>query len=346
MKIIIDAMGGDHAPNEIVLGALQAAKEYGIQIILVGKGEQILAGMKEKGIETLPEGVELANADDVVDMHVDPAKVVQQHKGSSMVMGLKMLAMGEGDAFISAGNTGALLTAATLVVKRIRGIRRAAFSPIIPIGSGSVLIDAGANSECTPEFLLQFGFMGSFYAQKALNKANPRVALLNNGAEEGKGDQLHKDAYQLLKKASEHGQLNFIGNIEARDVPDGVADVIVADGFSGNVLLKSIEGTALYMAGLIKGVFKRNLLSKLGYLFCKKGVADMKSKLDYKEQGGSILLGITKPVIKAHGSSDARAMKSAIRQAITAVNSGYCDDIRENIGAMVLPKEDDDAAKS
>ena len=152
MKIIIDAMGGDHAPNEIVLGALQAAKEYGVQIILVGRGEQILAGMKEQGIDTLPEGVELANADDVVDMHADPAKVVQQHKGSSMVMGLKMLATGEGDAFISAGNTGALLTAATLVVKRIRGIRRAAFSPIIPIGSGSVLIDAGANSECTPEF--------------------------------------------------------------------------------------------------------------------------------------------------------------------------------------------------
>ncbi|MBQ4565234.1 MAG: phosphate acyltransferase PlsX [Oscillospiraceae bacterium] len=346
MKIIIDAMGGDHAPNEIVLGALQAAKEYGVQIILVGRGEQILAGMKEQGIDTLPEGVELANADDVVDMHADPAKVVQQHKGSSMVMGLKMLATGEGDAFISAGNTGALLTAATLVVKRIRGIRRAAFSPIIPIGSGSVLIDAGANSECTPEFLLQFGFMGSFYAKKALNKSNPRVALLNNGAEEGKGDQLHKDAYQLLKKASENGQLNFIGNIEARDVPEGVADVIVADGFSGNVLLKSIEGTAMYMAGLMKGVFKRNLLSKLGYLFCKKGVAEMKGKLDYKEHGGSVLLGIAKPVIKAHGSSDARAMKSAIRQAVAAVKSGYCDDIRENIGAMVLPKEDDHAAKS
>ena len=346
MKIIIDAMGGDHAPNEIVLGALQAAKEYGVQIILVGKGEQILAGMKEYGFDTLPEGVELANADDVVDMHVDPSKVVQQHKGSSMVLGLKMLSTGEGDAFISAGNTGALLTAATLVVKRIRGIRRAAFSPIIPIGSGSVLIDAGANSECTPEFLLQFGFMGSFYAQKALNKSNPRVALLNNGVEEGKGDQLHKDAYQLLKKASENGQLNFVGNIEARDVPDGVADVIVADGFSGNVLLKSIEGTAMYMAGLMKGVFKRNLLSKLGYLFCKKGVAEMKATLDYKEHGGSVLLGITKPVIKAHGSSDARAMKSAIRQAVAAVKSGYCDDIRENIGSMVLPKEDDHAAKS
>lgn len=346
MKIIIDAMGGDHAPDEIVLGALQAAKEYGVQIILVGKGEQILAGMKAKGIDNLPEGVELANADDIVDMHADPAQVVHQHRGSSMVMGLKMLSNGEGDAFISAGNTGALLTAATLVVKRIRGIRRAAFSPIIPIGTGSVLLDAGANSECTPEFLLQFGFMGSFYAQKALKKSNPRVALLNNGAEETKGDQLHKDAYQLLKKASDAGQINFIGNIEARDVPDGIADVIVADGFSGNVLLKSIEGTALYMAGLMKGVFKRSLFSKIGYLLCKKGVTEMKSVLDYKEYGGSVLLGISKPVIKAHGSSDARAMKSAIRQAMSAVESGYCEDIRKNIGAMVLPKEEGHAAQA
>lgn len=343
MKIILDAMGGDHAPDEIVSGAVQAAKEYGVQILLVGKGERILAGMREKGIDTLPEGVEICNADDIVDMHADPSKVVQQHKGSSMVMGLKMLSTGEGDAFISAGNTGALLTAATLVVKRIRGIRRAAFSPIIPIGTGSVLIDAGANSECTPEFLLQFAYMGSFYAQKALKKANPRVALLNNGSEEGKGDQLHKDAYQLLKNAAAEGKLNFIGNIEGRDVPDGVADVIVADGFSGNVLLKSIEGTAMYMAGLMKGVFKRNIFSKIGYLLCRKGVAEMKSCLDYKEHGGSVLLGISKPVIKAHGSSDARAIKSAIRQAIGAVESGYCEDIRQNIGAMVLPKEENHA---
>ena len=346
MKIILDAMGGDHAPNEIVSGALLAAKEYGVQILLVGKGEQILAGMKARGIDTLPEGVEICNADDVVDMHVDPSKVVQQHKGSSLVLGLKMLADGQGDAFISAGNTGALLTASTLVVKRIRGIRRAAFSPIIPIGTGSVLIDAGANSECTPEFLLQFAYMGSFYAQKALKKSNPRVALLNNGSEEGKGDQLHKDAYQLLKQAGEEGRLNFIGNIEGRDVPNGVADVIVADGFSGNVLLKSIEGTAMYMAGLMKGIFKRNLLSKVGYLFCRKGITDMKSRLDYKEHGGSVLLGIGKPVIKAHGSSDARAIKSAIRQAISAVESGYCDDIRRNISAMIVPKEEDHATRA
>ena len=201
MKIIIDAMGGDHAPDQIVLGALQSAKKYGVQIVLVGRGVEILAAMKKHGVDTLPDGLEIANAEDVVDMHVDPSKVVQQHRNSSIIVGLKMLAEGGGDAFISAGNSGALLTGATLVTKRIRGIRRAAFAPILPVGGGSILVDAGANSECTPELLLQFGCMGSFYAEKALKLERPRVALLNNGAEEGKGDALHQEAYTLLKQA-------------------------------------------------------------------------------------------------------------------------------------------------
>ena len=268
MKIIIDAMGGDHAPEQIVLGALQSAKEFGVEIILVGRGEDILASMKQHGWDTLPSGVEIANADDIVDMHANPAEVVRQHKGSSMVLGLKMLADGAGDAFISAGNTGALLSAATLVVKRIRGIRRAAFAPLLPLGNGCILIDAGANTECTPEFLLQFGCMGAFYAKKALKKENPRVALLNNGAEDSKGDPLHKEAYQLLKSAGEKGIINFVGNIEGRDVPADQADVVVADGFSGNVLLKTMEGTAIYMGGLIKEMFYHNLWSKIGALLC------------------------------------------------------------------------------
>lgn len=343
MKIIIDAMGGDHAPAEIVLGAAQAAKEFGVEILLVGRGAEILACMKERGLDTLPDGMEIANADDVVDMHDNPAQVVQQHRGSSMVQGLKMLADGRGDAFISAGNTGALLTAATLVVKRIRGIRRAAFCPVIPIGGGSVLIDAGANAECTPEFLLQFGCMGSLYAKKALGKETPRVALLNNGAEDSKGDELHKTAYRLLKNADANGTLHFVGNIEARDVLDGAADVIVADGFSGNVLLKSVEGTALYMAGQLKRIFKRNVFSMLGALLCKKGIDDLKASMDYREVGGSMLVGITKPVIKAHGSSDARAIRGAVRQAINAVESGFCEDIRANVNAMILPKEAENA---
>ena len=336
MKIIIDAMGGDHAPEQIVLGALQSAKEFGVQIVLVGRGEEILASMRSHGWDTLPAGVEICNAEDVVDMHADPAEVVKQHRGSSMVLGLKMLADGEGDAFISTGNTGALLSAATLVVKRIRGIRRAAFAPVIPIGNGSILVDAGANAECTPEFLLQFGCMGSFYAKKAQKKENPRVALLNNGAEDSKGDSLHKEAYRLLQNAADEGLINFIGNVEARDVLNDAADVIVADGFSGNVLLKSVEGTAMYMSGLIKQVFMRNILTKLGYLLCKRGVQDMKKSMDYREVGGSVLIGIGKPVIKAHGSSDARAVRGAVRQAITAVESGFCEDIRANVAAMSM----------
>lgn len=336
MKIIIDAMGGDHAPEQIVLGALQSAKEFGVQIVLVGRGEEILASMRSHGWDTLPAGVEICNAEDVVDMHADPAEVVKQHRGSSMVLGLKMLADGEGDAFISAGNTGALLSAATLVVKRIRGIRRAAFAPVIPIGNGSILVDAGANAECTPEFLLQFGCMGSFYAKKAQKKENPRVALLNNGAEDSKGDSLHKEAYRLLQNAADEGLINFIGNVEARDVLNDAADVIVADGFSGNVLLKSVEGTAMYMSGLITQVFMRNILTKLGYLLCKRGVQDMKKSMDYREVGGSVLIGIGKPVIKAHGSSDARAVRGAVRQAITAVESGFCEDIRANVAAMSM----------
>ena len=234
MKIILDAMGGDNAPDAVVRGALEAAKEFGVQIVLVGRGADILASMKAQGWDTLPDGVELANAEDVVDMHCDPAAVVKQHPNSSLVLGARMLAQGGGDAFISVGNTGALLTAATLLVKRIRGIRRAAFSPVLPTKDGhAILIDAGANAECTPEFLLQFGCMGSFYAQKALGIESPRVGLLNNGAEDTKGDPLHREAHQLLKRAGEQGTIHFVGNVEARDVPFGAADVIVADGFSG-----------------------------------------------------------------------------------------------------------------
>ena len=339
MKIIIDAMGGDNAPDQIVLGALQSAKEFGIEIVLVGRGEQVLSCMKAHGWDTLPAGVVVANADDVVDMEAEPTEVVRQHKNSSMVIGLKMLADGAGDAFISAGSSGALLTAATLIVKRIRGIRRAAFAPLLPIGGGTILVDAGANTECTPEYLLQFGCMGSLFAQKAHKKPSPRVALLNNGAEETKGDELHREAYQLLKKAGENGTINFIGNIEARDVPGGGADVVVADGFSGNVLLKTIEGTAIYMSKLMKEMFMRSAVSKLGYLCCKKGVNHIKELMDYREVGGSMVIGIGKPVIKAHGSSDARAVRGAIKQAIGAVESGFCDDIRANVAAMTLPRE-------
>ena len=339
MKIILDAMGGDRAPEATVLGAIDAAKSFGTQITLVGRGEAILGVMREHGIENLPEGVEIANADDVVDMHDDPGSVIHKRKNSSMVVGLKMLAEGQGDAFVSAGSTGALLTGATLIVKRVKGIRRAAMGPAFPnkAGGKTVICDCGANAECTPEFLLQFGLVGSLFAKKNLGVQNPKVGLLNIGTEDSKGTPLQKEAYAKLQKAHEQGLLNFVGNVEARDVPLGAVDVVVCDGFSGNVLLKSIEGTAMYMGSLMKHkIFKRNIFSKIGYLLCKPGVDEVMSLLDYRTIGGTQFLGIKKPVIKAHGSSDALAFRNAIRQAEEATKADFCSELEQ---ALTLIKE-------
>ena len=341
MRILVDAMGGDNAPDQIALGAIQAAKDFGCEVVLVGRGEAILRALKDQGIETLPKGVEIANADDVVDMHDDPATVVKKKKDSSMVVGLNMLKEGGGDAFVSAGSTGALLSAATLTVRRVKGIRRAAMAPQIPTKTGreAVLIDCGATADCTPEFLLQFAFMGSYYAEKVLGIENPRVALLNIGAEDSKGGELQKAVYPLLQKAGDAGYIHFIGNIEARDVPLGGADVVVADGFSGNVLLKTIEGTAKFMSGMMKDMFKRNFLTKLAALACRSGIQDFKKKMDYRETGGTLLLGLRKPVVKAHGSSDELAFYHAVRQAVNAVEANITQDIQDNIEKMAVPKE-------
>lgn len=335
MRILIDAMGGDHAPEAIVRGAIDAAAEFGVQIVLVGRGEAILKSLSALGLDTLPKGVEIANAEDVVEMNDDPANVVRTRRESSMVVGLRMLSEGVGDAFISAGSTGALLSAATLVVKRVKGIRRAALCPEIPTKTGStLLIDCGANAECTPEFLAQFAVLGSIYAQRVQGKAQPKVALLNIGTEEGKGTQLQKDTFAMLQKAHDMGILQFVGNMEARDVMSGQVDVLVADGFSGNVLLKTIEGTASFMSGMLKEMFGKNLLTKVAALFCRDGIAAFKKKLDYREVGGTMLLGISKPVVKAHGSSDARAIRSAVRQAMEAANGGMAEALKEQVQAL------------
>ena len=337
MKIILDAMGGDHAPEAPVLGAIEAAKAFGTQITLVGRGEEILSVLRKHSIETLPEGIEIANADDVVDMHDDPGSVIHKRKNSSMVIGLKMLADGQGDAFVSAGSTGALLTGATLLVKRVKGIRRAAMGPAFPnkTGGKTVICDCGANAECTPEFLLQFGLVGSLFVKKSLGVKEPKVGLLNIGTEDSKGTALQKEAYALLTKAHEQGLVNFVGNVEARDVPLGAVDVVVCDGFSGNVLLKSIEGTAMYMGSLMKHkIFKRNFFSKLGYLLCKQGVDEVMSLLDYRTIGGTQFLGIKKPVIKAHGSSDVLAFRNAIRQAEAATKADFCAELEQALAMM------------
>ena len=336
MKIILDAMGGDNAPQAPVLGAIEAVKRYNADIILVGRGQEILEVLKKNGLDTLPEGVEIAHADDVVDMHDDPASVIHKRKNSSMIIGLKMLADGKGDAFVSAGSTGALLTGATLLVKRVRGIRRAAMAPAMPTKAGTkvIICDCGANAECTPEFLLQFGLVASAYSKFTLGMENPRVGLLNIGSEDSKGTQLQKDAYALLKDASDRGLLNFTGNVEARDVPLGAVDVVVCDGFSGNILIKSIEGTAMFMGSMLKRMFKKNLGSKLGYLLCKSGVQDMMKLLDYREIGGTQFLGIKKPVIKAHGSSDALAFRNAVKQAMTAAEGDFTAQLEKNLAAL------------
>ena len=345
MRIILDAMGGDHAPLAPVMGAVQAANDFGAQITLVGKGSEILEVLRSQGIADLPEGMEIAHADEIVDMHDDPANVIRKKKNSSMVVGLKMLSDDQGDAFISAGSTGALLSGATLLVKRVKGVRRAAMGPAMPnkAGGKTVILDCGANVECTAEFLLQFGLIGSLHAKKNLGIANPRVGLLNVGTEDTKGAALQKEAYGLLTEAAEKGLINFVGNVEARDVPLGAVDVVVCDGFSGNVLLKSIEGTAMFMGSLMKHkIFKRSLLSKIGYLFCKPGVDEVMKMMDYREIGGTQFLGIRKPVIKAHGSSDALAFRNAIKQAMDAAEHDMSGELEETLKLLADKENTDD----
>ena len=336
MKIILDTMGGDFAPEAPVMGAVDAAKAYGAQIVLVGRGEAILEVLRKNHMDNLPEGIEIMHADDVVDMHDDPGKVLHQRKNSSMVIGLKMLSEDKGDAFVSAGSTGALLSGATLIVKRVKGIRRAAMAPSMPTKADSkvIICDCGANAECTPEFLLQFGLVASAYAKNVLGVKQPRVGLLNIGTEDSKGTQLQKDAYALLSQAAEQNLLHFVGNVEARSVPLGEVDVVVCDGFSGNVLIKTIEGTAMFMGSLMKGMFKKNLGSKLGYLLCKSGVGDIMKLLDSREIGGTQFLGIKKPVIKCHGNSDRLAFRNGIRQAMIAAESDFTVQLEQDLAVL------------
>ena len=338
MRIIVDAMGGDNAPLAPVQGALQAVKEYGVEVVLVGRGEEILKAIRSEGVDGLPKGLSITHADQVVEMCDNPATAFKEKKDSSLTVGLNMVKNGEGDAFVSAGSTGALLAGATLLVKRIKGIRRAAMAPVVPTGGGgAVLVDCGATAEGTPEFLLQFAFMGSYYAERVLGRPEPKVGLLNIGTEPSKGTDLQREAYALLNKAGEEGRINFVGNVEAREAVEGAVDVIVADGYSGNIFLKTMEGTGLFLAREIKKMFMRSLRSKLAALLVKDGIRDFKKLLDSNEVGGTALVGISKPVIKAHGSSNGTAMKNAIRQAVEFTRSGMIEDITENVGYMRLP---------
>ena len=336
MKIIVDAMGGDNAPEAIVKGAVYARDRLGVEICLVGRTEDIercLDGVDRSGIS-------IVDAPEIITMEDDPSTAVRRKKNSSMAIALNLLKNGEGDAMVSAGSTGALLTGATLIVKRVHGVRRAAMAPVFPSReNGLMLIDCGANAECTPEYLLQFGYMGSYYAKRIMNIDNPRVGLLNIGVEETKGGTLQHETYKLLRQAEEAGRINFVGNVEASTMLMGGVDVVVADGFSGNIALKTAEGVAKWLFTELKDVFKMSAKNMLAAAVVKKDVKGLAKKIDPNEVGGTALLGISKPVIKAHGSSGDEAFFAAIRQAKSFAESGLINDIAENVEYMRISEE-------
>ncbi len=327
MKIIVDAYGGDNAPLEIVKGALDARDEYGCELVLCGNETEIRCLAQEHRFSL--DGVEIVDAPDVISMNDIPKSILREHKECSMAKGLRLLAEGGGDAFVSAGSTGALIMGATFLLKRIKGISRPALAAVIPTAKTPLmLLDSGANVDCRPEMLLQFAQMGSIYMTDVMNHGRAAsVGLLNVGTEEHKGGELQHETYALLQESG----LNFIGNVEARDVPGGIADVIVADGFSGNVLLKSMEGTVDMLLGFLKGILYSSLLTKLGALTMKSGFGGLKKKLSTAEHGGAPLLGVTKPVIKAHGNSKAYAFKNAIRIAMEFANAGVVEKIAASV---------------
>ena len=334
MRIIVDAMGGDNAPLAIIKGALRGQKRWGVDITLAGDEAAIRDALSQCGVSELPQGMDIVPTTEVVTMEDDPATVFRRKKDSSMGVGLTLLRDGKGDAFISAGSTGALLTGATLITKRIRGIRRAAMAPVMPTTTGRcVLIDCGANAECTPEYLLQFAYLGSFYASHVLGIENPRVGLLNIGVEAEKGTDLQRQTRELLLKQE---RLNFIGNIEAKEAIKGGCDVLVTDGFSGNVMLKTIEGIGSYAGSSLKAIFKKNLLTKLAGAMVLPGLNAFKAQLDPNKVGGTALIGISKPVIKAHGSSNDEAIENAIGQAKEVAMSGLVDEIAAHVEEMTV----------
>ncbi|AVX20174.1 phosphate:acyl-[acyl carrier protein] acyltransferase [Carboxydocella sporoproducens DSM 16521] len=315
MKIVVDAMGGDHAPREIVKGAVAACRELNLGIILVGPAEQLREEITAAGGDGLM--IEIVDAPEVIGMDEHPGQAVRKKRNSSLVVGVKLVKEGKGAAFVSAGNTGAAMAASLLGYGRIKGINRPAIATVMPTLTGRCLVlDVGANAEVDASNLLQFAWMGSIYAEKILAIPNPRVGLLNIGEEESKGTPVVQEAYQLLKQQS---GLNFIGNVEGRDLPMGVADVVVCDGFTGNVVLKLAEGLARALLGMIKEAAAQSILAQVGGLLMKPAFTALKEKMDYREYGGAPLLGLQGITIISHGSSDARAIKNAIKVAARCV---------------------------
>ncbi len=335
MTIIVDGMGGDHAPLQILKGCAQAVEELGVKILVTGPEELLKKTMEENQIN--PKDIEIRHTDGVITMEDEAGAVLRAKRDSSLGLAFDLLKNGEGDAVVSAGNSGAILAGGTLIVKRIPNVMRAAFAAVFPCEDGHFLmLDNGANEVCTPEYLNQFGTMGALYMKNAGYCENPRVALLNNGTEETKGPELQLKAHALLK---ENPAFTFVGNVEGRGIFGKGHDVVVADGFSGNILLKTVEGTAGYMMKIMKEALTATLFSKLCAALLKPQLRQMKKKLDYTEEGGAVLLGIAKPVIKAHGSSNAKAFKNAIRQAKKFVASGAIETISEELKAQKAAAE-------
>lgn len=339
MNILIDGMGGDHAPEEIVKGAVQAAKEIEDTVSIIGQEELIYQFLEKLGWDG--DNIQVINATEVITNNEAPALAVRKKKDSSVSKGMRMLKEGEVDAFISGGSTGALLSAGLLILGRIKGIKRpaiAAFFPKIGKDDTSLILDCGANAETKPEYLAQFGIMGSLFTQHVKGVENPEVMLLNVGAEEEKGDPLHKEAYELLKNSG----INFKGNCEGRDVPFGCCDVVVTDGFSGNIFLKSSEGVALAMMKRIKQKMTEGVVAKAGALLSYSKMKDLKKEFDYSEEGGAPILGLKGPVLKIHGSSDAYAVYNAILKAVPYVEQDVTHLIEEAIQEVqAVPSEEE-----
>ncbi len=330
MVIAVDAFGGDNAPLEIIKGAALAQKEYGVKILLTGNKEIIENCIKENNI--VFSDLEIEHTEAVISMHDEPTSLLKAHKNSSMAVAFNALADNKADAFVSAGSTGAIVVGGTFIVKRIKGVKRPALASMIPSPDSSyMLMDMGANAECRPEMLCQFGILANLYLKYVEGRKEPKIGLLNIGTEDTKGTELHKEAYKLLSESS----INFVGNVESREMPKGVCDAVITDGFTGNIALKLIEGTATTLFKMIKGVLYKNVLNVICAGILKKDLYALKNKMDSSSVGGALLLGVKKPVIKAHGSSNAVAIKNAIAQAVRFTESGVIDTMTKAIAENI-----------
>jgi len=333
MKIIVDAFGGDNAPLEVIKGSALAVEKLGVEVILVGDEQKILNVAKENNLSL--NGISIIHAPTVIEVCEEPTLILKEKSDCSMAVGMKILADNEGDAFVSAGSTGALVVGSTFIVKRLKGIKRAALATIMPTQNApTMLLDVGANSDCRPEMLVQFAIMGSCYMNKIMGIENPSVGLLNIGSEESKGRTLEIETYAQLKTAP----VNFVGNIEAREIPKGECSVVVADGFTGNIALKLYEGMGSFFSKTLKEMLMTGIKSKLAAVLILGKVKAFKKKMDYSEHGGAPLLGTAKPVIKAHGSSNAKAFYNAIRQADNFCKAKVIDEISSALAIMATKK--------